>query len=383
MNILWVPHTSSQAGIRARATYFIERLAERHSIHIMCWDVPIRRSAAGVLSALARWDRVEGQLTYHHVPRLPSHFDIRRGGAPLLTQTVFQRSMRRIVERHGIDVVICACNWYALGFPPGGLPVPLVLDYFDILTEAHEARYFAVGDAVLCASPIMFERARRFTLPAFYLPNGIDTTLFQAADGATVRRRYGLTNRPVVSLIGLTASSTLYFLDAIDLVGREHPDVACLIVGGGPLQPAIQAAIRGRESRFHLVGPVDYEQIPAFFAASDVGLYPGDAGPQFDAALPIKVLEYSAAGKPVVAPPLEGLRRLNFPNVIYADPTPEAFAAGILRALRQPVPAADLTPFAIGTLSTELSAILEGLVAARRVTMVGAARREVRFEPRA
>ena len=38
-----------------------------------------------------------------------------------------------------------------------------------------------------------------------------------------------------------------------------------------------------------------------YFIASDVGIYPGDASPYFDAACPIKVLEYSAAGKPVVA----------------------------------------------------------------------------------
>lgn len=377
MNILWVPHTSWQTGTRARASYFIERLAKHHAIHVLCWDVPIRRSLSGLVSAVSVWRRFDGRLTYHHVPRLPSRLDVRRDGAPVLTEAIFQWMVHRIVRAYGIDVVVCACNWYALGFPPRNLSVPLVLDYFDILSDVHEAQYFAIGDAVLCASPVMYDRARQFSLPAFYLPNGIDTELFRAADGAPVRRQYGLDGNRLVSLIGLTASPTLYFLDAIDLVAREYPDVKGLIVGGGGLQSAIEEAVKGREDGFHLVGSVDYEYIPAFFAASDVGLYPGEKAPQFDAALPIKVLEYSAAGKPVVVPPLEGLLRLNLPNLIFAEPTAEGFAAGIKQALRQPVPTPDLAPFEISTLASELSAILERLVASHPVSLAGTARGEI------
>ena len=40
-------------------------------------------------------------------------------------------------------------------------------------------------------------------------------------------------------------------------------------------------------------------EVADFFAATDVGLYPGDKNAYFDAASPLKILEYTAAGKPV------------------------------------------------------------------------------------
>lgn len=367
MTILWIPHTTFQPGTKARATYFIERLVTEHTIHVLCWDVPIRRTLPGLVSSLRLWTRVRDGVIYHHLPRLPVFFHGRR---PLFTQAIFRWMVRRIVRECGIDVVICACNWYALGFPPSNLPVPLVIDYFDLLQDVHEDWYFTHCDAIICASTVMLERARRFPVPCFYVPNGLDTRLFQGVNGQAVREEYGLDGSRVVSLIGLTASPRLYFLDAIELVARQFPDVKCLVVGDGGLLPAIKAGIKGREELFRIVGPVPYDRIPAFFACTDVGLYPGDKAPHFDAALPIKVLEYSAAGKPVVTPPLEELVRLGFPNIVFAEPNPAAFAEGICRALRDPVVVPDLSRFEIDYLTKNLVEILEQVVA-RRPRMSG------------
>jgi len=363
LKILWIPH-SWEGGAKPRARYFIERLAERHTIHVVCWESPISRTISGLMRSLQVWERFQNGVTHHHVPRLP--LDIRRDGAPDITQALFHRALRRIVSEHDIDIIVCSCNWYALGFPPKDLGVPLVLDYFDILTDAHEKRYFAACDAVLCSSSVLFDRARKFAVSSFYLPNGVDSRLFGNASGDAVRREYGLEKSRVVSLIGLTASPTLYFVDAINRVADQYPDVKGLIVGDGPLRPRIERAIRGHEDRFRIVGPVSFERIPEFFACTDVGLYPGDMGPQFEAALPIKVLEYSAAGKPVVVPPLEELSRLNFPNLIMAEPSAEGFADGILRAFREPLTPADVTRFDLGALVQELDQILNNVFQSAR-----------------
>jgi glycosyltransferase involved in cell wall biosynthesis len=360
LKILWIPH-SWETGTKPRARYFIERLAERHEIHVVRWESQIS-SVSGLVRALGVWHQEQGGLFHHHVPRLPYSVDIHRGGVPLVTQALFQRMIRRIVADSGIDVVVSSCNWYALGFPPTNLPVPLVLDYFDILTDAHEERYFAACDAVLCSSSVLFDRARRHTAPSFYIPNGVDSRLFGEASGDSVRREYALEGCRVVSLIGLTACPTLYFVDAINRVADEHPDVKGLIVGDGPLRPAIERAVRGHEDRFRIVGPVPFERIPEFFASADIGIYPGDMGPQFEAALPIKVLEFSAAGKPVVVPPLEELSRLGFPNLVFAEPTAAGFAEGIVRAFAAPLPPADVTRFDLDTLAQELEQILNNVV---------------------
>ena len=367
MKILWVPHTSRDSlGTKPRALYFIERLAPRHTIHEFCWDAPVRRSVAGLASALSFWRGAADGVVRYHLPRLPTMPGTLGRTAVAVNQAIFRRLVRRVVREGGIDVVICSCNWYVHGFPPPGLPVPLVLDYFDLLSEAHETRYFRDGQAVLCASSVMYERARRHGVPCHHLPNGIDSHLFARADGAPARRRYGLEGFRVVSLIGLTGSPRLYFLDAIELGSRRFPDLKGLIVGQGAMLPAIRAAIRGREHLFRLVGPQPYSAMPELFACTDVGLYPADQAPHFDAALPIKVLEYSAARKPVVAPPLEELRRLHFPNLRFAAPTAEAFAEAIGRALEEPVDRPDLSAFELAGLASRLESILADVAGGRR-----------------
>lgn len=371
MNILWVPHTSDQRGIKPRASYFIERLAAEHTIHVVEWDASIAPTPQGLARALRVRCETRDRIRYHHVPRLPYRLDLKRRGAPVITQALVRRAIRRIVGSHDIEVVVSACNWYALGFPPPDLPVPLVLDYFDILTETHERLYFSRASAVVCASRVMHERARKFTVPSYYLPNGIDVRLFRTASGEAVRREHALEGSRVVSLIGLTASPRLYFLEAIDVVARNQPDVKCLLVGDGELRHAIARSVKGREHRFRLVGPIEYARMPEFFAATDVGLYPADQTPPFDAALPIKVLEYSAAGKPVVAPRLDELSRLGFPNLLFAEPTAEGFARAIDLALQHPARSPDLSRFEIGTLSTQLAEILAGLVTSQHTVPGG------------
>lgn len=360
MRILWVPHTTFQPGVRTRAEYLIERLTAEHAVHILCWDVPIRRTAQGIRSTLQSWTRAgDDGVTYHHLPRLPLPIPGRR---PLVTQAAFRRLVRRIVAEHQIDVVIAACNWCALGFPPPDLPVPLVIDYFDLLEDKDEEWYFTHADAVVSSSSVLHDRVRKYPLPSYYVPNAIDTSLFRHANGDAVRAEYRLDGARIVSLIGITVSARLYFLDAVALAARQMPEIKCLIVGDGEQLPAIKARITGREHLFRLTGAAPYERMPEFFACTDVGLYPGDLQPYFHAALPIKVLEYSAAGKPVVTPPLEELTRLRFGNLVFASPTPESFADAICLALQSPATAPDLSRFEIRRVAAELSEILEQIV---------------------
>jgi hypothetical protein len=49
--------------------------------------------------------------------------------------------------------------------------------------------------------------------------------------------------------------------------------------------------------------------------------------------LPIKLLEYIAAGKVVVSTKLEEVRRIGFKNVIFVDANSESIAEGLRNAL--------------------------------------------------
>ncbi len=73
--------------------------------------------------------------------------------------------------------------------------------------------------------------------------------------------------------------------------------------------------------------------MPFFFTLADVGVLPFERSPFTDDALPLKIIEYGAARKPVVATPLSELQRLELPNVLFAERNPEAWAERLETAL--------------------------------------------------
>lgn len=227
------------------------------------------------------------------------------------------------------------------GFPPFDLDTPIVFDYLDCAEWTHASPhvkpYITESEAVFCVSALAEEQARRFNDNVVCLPNGADVNALQHASGKRVREKYRIApETPVVSLIGLMDSP--YLLGAVRKAKEEIPDLKCLLVGKSEVLAAQLDTTSNDEDTFIYVGPVPYEDVASFFAASDVGLYPVPGISYDDGRSPIKVFEYTAAGKPVVSPPIREVRRLDFNNVVYADPNAEAFAEGIVRALQMDIP---------------------------------------------
>jgi glycosyltransferase involved in cell wall biosynthesis len=114
-------------------------------------------------------------------------------------------------------------------------------------------------------------------------------------------------------------------------VVRDLPDARLAIVGGGPLQPALEAALPPRAT---LIGAQPLTVIPTWMAACDVLVLPSHVE-----GTPNVVLEALACGRRVVATAVGGV-----PDVIASDTVgalvpahaPEALAAALTQALRTP-----------------------------------------------
>jgi len=367
MRILWLPH-HHWGFIREgqREQRLAEAIKDAHEVHFLTWQVA-RPNPGSVIGALrsARWQD-EG-FWIHQMRRVPN-FAGRRlheasGRGLRINEYLFGRTVKQIVANERIDLVLCGIGHQSVGLPPADLPVPLIFDYLDYKLERWpevEAGYFERADAVTCTSRVLLERAEERHPHSYYLPNGVDLDAAAHADGVRVRRQYGLEDAKIVSLIGVTASARPFYVDGIAEATASVPELVFLLVGDpGELGEMLRRRTQEQGVRLIETGPVPPSEVADYFAASDVGLYPGDQNPYFDAACPLKVLEYTAAEKPVVVTDLKELRNWGFPNVRLAEPTAESCGREIVLALEGRPDFPDLREFSWPVLAERLKAIID------------------------
>jgi glycosyltransferase involved in cell wall biosynthesis len=144
---------------------------------------------------------------------------------------------------------------------------------------------------------------------------GIDTKHFGLnVDGSTVRQQYGFGEHDTV----LFFMGWLYHFSGLHEVLKEMAKrkrdglgVKLLIVGDGDALEDLQREREelGLEDDVAFAGKQPYEKIPEFIAASDICLLPAHDNAIMRDIVPIKMYEYMAMGKPVIATRLHGLLR--------------------------------------------------------------------------
>ncbi|HSE05718.1 MAG TPA: glycosyltransferase family 4 protein [Methylomirabilota bacterium] len=161
------------------------------------------------------------------------------------------------------------------------------------------------------------------------VPNGVDRRQFHPhVDGKAVRRRLDLDDRLVVGFVGWVRPwhGVDKLIEAIALLPDLAGDVAVLIVGDGPALPELKerAHALGVADRVTFTGAVAQSEVPAFLAAMDVAVQPDVTV----YASPIKLFEYLAMGKAIIAP-----RRRNIEEIVADGHTALLFAPGEAREL--------------------------------------------------
>jgi glycosyltransferase involved in cell wall biosynthesis len=139
--------------------------------------------------------------------------------------------------------------------------------------------------------------------PVHLLYPGANLKLFSPTPpDALLLADLGLVGRSVLVYSG-TMSIIMFrwFLDVLENVIREIPDVALLLIGEDSFRAeAKQLAVeRGLESSCHLIGQQPYTEVPRFLSLANVLLqHPLDLGNEM--RLPAKLPEYLATGKPII-----------------------------------------------------------------------------------
>lgn len=185
---------------------------------------------------------------------------------------------------------------------------------------------------VFATTTALYERHRALNPHTYLVPNVGDFAHFSpAADPSVAPKELAELQRPVVGFAGNFMSEKVD-LELLAQVAAARPDWTILLVGPaeGQARTVLDELVRAH-GNVRWVGPKPYADVPGYVAAFDVGLCPNRWNDYGRSCFPLKVYEYLAAGKPVVASGNPDLAALA-PDVRLARGVDE-FVAGISAAL--------------------------------------------------
>jgi glycosyltransferase involved in cell wall biosynthesis len=315
-------------------------------------------------------------VTVYEVPRLP--FCKRLPDGPsirryvldflMLCRAVFQTGHVRYELIHGIDdcgVIACFAGTlakhpyvYEIQGEPDSARISTfrrglrcIVSMFNRWALKH-ADVVIAGDMDAVAVLAQWGRgARVCVIPD--IPSMIEEVSFPAQNLA--RARYCVGGKLLVTCVGSYQSfkGMDLFFNAMPQVLRKNGLVRFVVVGGASgtikkMKQAVQQA--GIEQAVVFAGCLPATDLAALLSVSTVLVAPSRSG----ASVPVKVLDYLRAGKPVVAPDTHVYRTLlSRRNAYVVRPEPEAMADAILYACANPQLAEVLGQCASATLSEE------------------------------
>jgi glycosyltransferase involved in cell wall biosynthesis len=176
---------------------------------------------------------------------------------------------------------------------------------------AWEARFtYNLASKIICVS----EAAKRHLMEGWrvdgekivVMPNGVDAELFRPDyDARPARAELRLDDGPVIGFVG-----AFHPWHGLDLLVESFSRVLAvistaklLLVGDGRARPLVDQKIAeyGIESAVRITGLVPQERVPALLAAIDIAVLPYPKLPKELWFSPLKLYEYMAAGKAIVA----------------------------------------------------------------------------------
>jgi putative colanic acid biosynthesis glycosyltransferase WcaI len=202
------------------------------------------------------------------------------------------------------------------------------------------------------------------------LPNGTLDLFFEDADPQDARERLGAGDGEALVTFAGTLGIAQALLTVLDAARLSGDSVQWALVGDGPMRDRLlQGAEKRKLTNLHLHPQVPLEEMPPLLAASDALLVTLAAHPTFADFVPSKLIDFMAAGRPVLlAAAGESARLLENAGagIAVAPEDPQALADAARWLVSHPDEAAEMArrgrAFARGRLRSAQAARLEELL---------------------
>ncbi|HSJ89940.1 MAG TPA: glycosyltransferase family 4 protein [Anaerolineales bacterium] len=178
------------------------------------------------------------------------------------------------------------------------------------------------------------------------LPCAADVDAFGSnRNSELVRQGLGLTTEPVVIWVGgyYPWHDLDLLLESFILIRRKYSSAKLVLVGDGPTRQSIAQKIQrnGLQQSVIMTGAIPHADVPEMLSLADIAVVPSApvAASDGGTGTPLKLFEYMAAGKPIVATALNQAAEVirdGHNGLLVQSGDVNSFAEAILRLLNNP-----------------------------------------------
>ncbi len=202
----------------------------------------------------------------------------------------------------------------------------------DRMAEVRQS-FLANADLVTTINERLSDRARLTCNAVMTVPNATDFELMhRAADPATeVPPEIAALTGPVIGYMGYLNSERLD-IELLTYLATKRPDWNFVFLGPESTPEPLGKDLPALPN-VHQFPPVPYHELPSWLSGFDVCIIPNRLNEHTKGNDPIKLYDYLATGKPIVATPTAGTE--DFADLIGIAATPDAFVAALAEALEK------------------------------------------------
>ena len=220
-----------------------------------------------------------------------------------------------------VAIYHCVDDWSVL-LPMAGVGEPKRI-------RKDEKKLISCVDVVFRVSAKLLDYFKIPNTKVFDIPNGVDIDLFNPECYLDESLQDDMKNLPR-PILGFSGSIGKWVdVELLIQVSRRYEEVSIVIIGLNEKNPNIHK-LKPLEN-VHFLGMKPREEVPQYISGFDVCLMPFNRTEVGKGLLPLKMFEYLALGKPVVATSSEVLEQ--FEEVLYLADDNDAFVQGIENAM--------------------------------------------------
>ena len=195
---------------------------------------------------------------------------------------------------------------------------------------ALEPHLIRSADLVVANSMYLTEYCAAFNKNSFYIGQGCDLQLFDSEKSLDIPGEMKSVRRPVIGYVGAIIASRLDE-QIIRLIAEANPQWSVVLVG--PEDDAFKKSTLHQLPNVLFTGRREMKELPGFVQSFDVCINPQLVNALTIGNYPLKVDEYLAMGKPVVATRTKTMEL--FEDYTYLAGRPEEYPALVEKALQE------------------------------------------------